>query len=139
MTIRRLRIPCAEFTAHLTRAEEEGDRPANATAHSQPTGPPGGDAVLSMRASGEIGDDAFHQIEEELIGSRWLTARPAMTGEEIATGPSVITDLSVCHFFVVANQLIGSGSAQLEAAVCATGVFAGVRWEGCKPWRRIFC
>jgi hypothetical protein len=27
-----------------------------------------------MHASDEIGDDAFHQIEEEWIGSNWLDA-----------------------------------------------------------------
>lgn len=72
-----------EFTAHLTRAEEEGDtdQPTR-TAHSQLHGVAlraARDAVLSMRASGEIGDDAFHQIEEELD---WLEMADRTTGND---------------------------------------------------------
>ena len=35
-------------------------------------------AVLAMRASGEIGDDAFHRMEEELD---WLEMAGGSTGE----------------------------------------------------------
>ena len=33
--------------------------------------------MLTMRASDEIGDDAFHQIEEELDWLEMATRRPA--------------------------------------------------------------
>jgi len=58
-----------EFTAHLTRTgdgetneplrAEHGELHRNAVHAAR-------DAILAMRASDEIGDDAFHQIEEEL-------------------------------------------------------------------------
>jgi CPA1 family monovalent cation:H+ antiporter len=50
-----------EFTAHLSAAAADpgaGDDARAARAARQ--------AVLSMRASDEIGDDAFHRTEEEL-------------------------------------------------------------------------
>jgi CPA1 family monovalent cation:H+ antiporter len=50
-----------EFTAHLSAAAADpgaGDDARAARAARQ--------AVLSMRASDEIGDDAFHRMEEEL-------------------------------------------------------------------------
>jgi NhaP-type Na+/H+ or K+/H+ antiporter len=59
-----------EFTAHLTR--EDGDPEAPDGAHSAHEEIHRGalqaarEAVLAMRASEEIGDDAFHLIEEEL-------------------------------------------------------------------------
>jgi monovalent cation/hydrogen antiporter len=56
-----------EFTAHLTRTAETGDA-ANAAHGDLHRGAlkAAREAVLAMRASGEIGDDAFHQVEEEL-------------------------------------------------------------------------
>ena len=59
-----------EFTAHLT--DERANAEAGATARSAHTELHRGallaarQAVLAMRANDEIGDDAFHQIEEEL-------------------------------------------------------------------------
>ena len=59
-----------EFTAHLTH-EEAGAAagPAHRSAHDEihrGALEAARQAVIAMRASGEIGDDAFHQIEEEL-------------------------------------------------------------------------
>jgi len=56
-----------EFTAHLAQAaesrdlehSEHGERHREALKAAR-------EAVLTMRANQEIGDDAFHQIEEEL-------------------------------------------------------------------------
>jgi hypothetical protein len=56
-----------EFTAHLAQAAESqhleqtghGDRHRDALKAAR-------DAVLAMRANQEIGDDAFHQVEEDL-------------------------------------------------------------------------
>jgi CPA1 family monovalent cation:H+ antiporter len=59
-----------EFTAHLTHEsthDEAGDpaRSAHIDLHRRAL-QAARQAVLAMRASGEIGDDAFHQMEEEL-------------------------------------------------------------------------
>jgi CPA1 family monovalent cation:H+ antiporter len=59
-----------EFTAHLTH-DRAGDHAANAirVAHLEihrGALDAARQAVLAMRSSGEIGDDAFHQMEEEL-------------------------------------------------------------------------
>jgi CPA1 family monovalent cation:H+ antiporter len=59
-----------EFTAHLTskRAGADADdaaRPAHSELHRAAL-QAARQAVLAMRASDEIGDDAFHEIEEEL-------------------------------------------------------------------------
>jgi NhaP-type Na+/H+ or K+/H+ antiporter len=59
-----------EFTAHLGSADadpEEGDarRSAHTDIHREAL-QAARHAVLAMRASDEIGDDAFHQMEEEL-------------------------------------------------------------------------
>jgi len=72
-----------EFTAHLTheRADAEaGDatRPAHHDLHHAAVAA-AREAVLAMRASDEIGDDAFHQIEEELD---WLEMAGRSAGRE---------------------------------------------------------
>jgi CPA1 family monovalent cation:H+ antiporter len=59
-----------EFSAHLTSEEEAVDgsadvRSAHTTLHRDALRA-AREAVLGMRASDEIGDDAFHEIEEEL-------------------------------------------------------------------------
>ena len=59
-----------EFSAHLASAEEAVDgsaevRSAHTVLHRDAL-KAARDAVLAMRASDEIGDDAFHEIEEEL-------------------------------------------------------------------------
>jgi CPA1 family monovalent cation:H+ antiporter len=59
-----------EFTAHLGSADadpEEGDarRSAHTNIHHEALHA-ARQAVFAMRASDEIGDDAFHQMEEEL-------------------------------------------------------------------------
>jgi CPA1 family monovalent cation:H+ antiporter len=58
-----------EFTAHLTRTGEgetnEPMRAEHGALHRNAVNA-ARDAILAMRASDEIGDDAFHQIEEEL-------------------------------------------------------------------------
>ena len=70
-----------EFMAHLTQAEGEAD-----TADPTPSAhdelhrrvlEAARHAVLAMRANDEIGDDAFHQIEEELD---WLEMAGPRTG-----------------------------------------------------------
>ena len=56
-----------EFTAHLTSAASTRD--AASAAHGalhRSALKAAREAILAMRARGEIGDDAFHQIEEEL-------------------------------------------------------------------------
>jgi Na+/H+ antiporter len=58
-----------EFTAHLTTAAAEAVAGSTRSAHHEfqhGAVAAARQAVLGMRASGEIGDDAFHQIEEEL-------------------------------------------------------------------------
>jgi monovalent cation/hydrogen antiporter len=59
-----------EFTAHLASAERDQDgRETTESAHHDihhTALQAARQAVLAMRASDEIGDDAFHQIEEEL-------------------------------------------------------------------------
>ena len=69
-----------EFTAHLTpeRPDAAGDAPSSphvdlhrAALHAARQ------AVLAMRANGEIGDDAFHLIEEELD---WLEMAGGTSG-----------------------------------------------------------
>jgi CPA1 family monovalent cation:H+ antiporter len=59
-----------EFTAHLAAERATGDagdptRSAHSELHREALRA-AREAVLAMRASDEIGDDAFHQIEEEL-------------------------------------------------------------------------
>ncbi|MEP7308003.1 MAG: sodium:proton antiporter [Acidobacteriota bacterium] len=59
-----------EFTAHLTHAPADTDadgpvRPSHGEFHRGAL-QAARQAVLAMRATDEIGDDAFHQIEEEL-------------------------------------------------------------------------
>ena len=68
-----------EFTAHL--ATNEAGRRADATRSAHGELHRGAlqaarQAVLAMRASDEIGDDAFHQIEEELD---WLEMAGGVT------------------------------------------------------------
>jgi monovalent cation/hydrogen antiporter len=55
-----------EFTTHLTRTAEAEE--ASATHHElhRRALTAAREAVLAMRSSAEIGDDAFHQVEEEL-------------------------------------------------------------------------
>ena len=58
-----------EFTAHLTSAETNPEAGNVRTAHSaihRGALQAARQAVLAMRTNDEIGDDAFHQIEEEL-------------------------------------------------------------------------
>ena len=58
-----------EFTAHLThdggRTQDDATRSAHSEFHRGAL-QAARQAVLAMRANDEIGDDAFHQIEEEL-------------------------------------------------------------------------
>ena len=59
-----------EFTAHLASEGADGDpanaaRPAHGELHRTAVDA-ARQAVLAMRASDEIGDDAFHQMEAEL-------------------------------------------------------------------------
>jgi monovalent cation/hydrogen antiporter len=56
-----------EFTVHLTsgQAEADGRRGAHTELHRTALGA-ARQAIFDMRARDEIGDDAFHQIEEEL-------------------------------------------------------------------------
>ena len=59
-----------EFTAHLAAADAQTDggrprRSAHGTIHRRAV-QAARDAVLAMRGTDEIGDDAFHRIEEEL-------------------------------------------------------------------------
>jgi len=59
-----------EFAAHLSQAKDgddegNGRRSAHRELHARAL-QAARDAVLAMRSSEEIGDDAFHQIEEEL-------------------------------------------------------------------------
>jgi CPA1 family monovalent cation:H+ antiporter len=58
-----------EFTAHLGSVDHNPDRDAGRVAHSdlhRRVLQAARRAVLAMRANEEIGDDAFHQTEEEL-------------------------------------------------------------------------
>ncbi len=58
-----------EITAHLTHAGPDAETNAARFAHGElhrGALTAARDAVLAMRAADEIGDDAFHQIEEEL-------------------------------------------------------------------------
>jgi monovalent cation/hydrogen antiporter len=58
-----------EFTAHLASEGEDGDTGGATQAHGtlrRAALEAARQAVLTMRANDEIGDDAFHQIEEEL-------------------------------------------------------------------------
>jgi CPA1 family monovalent cation:H+ antiporter len=72
-----------EFTAHLSRAgadPESGDatRSAHSEIHREAL-QAARQAVLAMRAGDEIGDDAFHQMEEELD---WLEMAGRTGGPE---------------------------------------------------------
>ena len=72
-----------ELTAHLTHADgngNEGDRihAAHDELHQRAL-QAARQAVLSMRASSEIGDDAFHRIEEELD---WLEMAGGAAGSD---------------------------------------------------------
>ena len=71
-----------EFTTHLTReSPEAGARNAARNAHHdihRAALVAARQAVLAMRAEAEIGDDAFHQIEEELD---WLEMAVPRKGE----------------------------------------------------------
>jgi monovalent cation/hydrogen antiporter len=72
-----------EFTAHLASEGADGDpanaaRPAHGELHRAAVDA-ARQAVLAMRASDEIGDDAFHQMEEELD---WLEMAGRMGGRE---------------------------------------------------------
>jgi monovalent cation/hydrogen antiporter len=74
-----------EFTAHLGAAEGapeggEGRRSAHAAIHRRALDG-ARQAVLEMRANDEIGDDAFHALEEELD---WIEM--AGGGVELAGG-----------------------------------------------------
>ena len=67
-----------EFKAHLTRAADSGDgASAEHVELHRAALKAAREAVLEMRASAEIGDDAFHQIEEELD---WLEMAGRPTG-----------------------------------------------------------
>jgi CPA1 family monovalent cation:H+ antiporter len=71
-----------EFTAHLTRgpADTDADDPTRSShgeLHSEAL-QAARHAVLAMRANDEIGDDAFHEIEEELD---WLEMAGRRTAE----------------------------------------------------------
>jgi monovalent cation/hydrogen antiporter len=58
-----------EFTAHLTHAGADPETDATRSAHGElhrGALEAARQAVLAMRANDEIGDDAFHEIEEEL-------------------------------------------------------------------------
>ena len=67
-----------EFSAHLSPAAElhDGDPPAHDQLHRDAL-KAARQAALDMRDSQEIGDDAFHQIEEELD---WLEMADRKTG-----------------------------------------------------------
>jgi CPA1 family monovalent cation:H+ antiporter len=66
-----------ELKAHLTTAADTGNpRPAHGDLHLRAV-KAAREAVLAMRAADEIGDDAFHQIEEELD---WLEMAGRETG-----------------------------------------------------------
>jgi hypothetical protein len=68
-----------EFTAHLTPTDESRDE--ELSAHDElhrGALRAARQAVLAMRDNGEIGDDAFHQIEEELD---WLEMAGHQTGD----------------------------------------------------------
>jgi CPA1 family monovalent cation:H+ antiporter len=72
-----------EFTAHLASEQAGGDsanaaRPAHGDLHRTAVDA-ARQAVLAMRASDEIGDDAFHQMEEELD---WLEMAGRTGGAE---------------------------------------------------------
>ena len=72
-----------EFTAHLASERAGGDsanaaRPAHGELHRVAVDA-ARQAVLAMRASDEIGDDAFHQMEEELD---WLEMAGRTGGAE---------------------------------------------------------
>ena len=71
-----------EFTAHLTFERATADegiapRSAHSEIHREAL-EAARQAVFAMRASDEIGDDAFHQVEEELD---WLEMAGGRTGE----------------------------------------------------------
>ena len=71
-----------EFTAHLTDAEAAADAETPRSSHSQlhrGAVEAARQAVLAMRANDEIGDDAFHQIEEELD---WLEMAEGRVGRD---------------------------------------------------------
>ena len=72
-----------EFATHLTHPEPDSDdSDATQTAHSQlhrRAVEAARQAVVDMRAGDEIGDDAFHRIEEELD---WLEMAEGAAGRE---------------------------------------------------------
>ena len=71
-----------EFTAHLTDAEAAANAETPRSSHSQlhrGAVEAARQAVLAMRANDEIGDDAFHQIEEELD---WLEMAEGRVGRD---------------------------------------------------------
>jgi CPA1 family monovalent cation:H+ antiporter len=71
-----------EFTTHLTSAAAQTGAGGTRSAHHElqhGAVAAAREAVLGMRASGEIGDDAFHQIEEELD---WLEMAGATANQE---------------------------------------------------------
>jgi CPA1 family monovalent cation:H+ antiporter len=58
-----------EFTAHLAERGQETSGESRRSAHTglhREALQAARQVVISMRASDEIGDDAFHQVEEEL-------------------------------------------------------------------------
>jgi Na+/H+ antiporter len=70
-----------ELTTHLTQEPNAGAGDATRSAHSKTRGEAllvARQAVLAMRANDEIGDDAFHQIEEELD---WLEMAGGRNGD----------------------------------------------------------
>jgi monovalent cation/hydrogen antiporter len=74
-----------EFTAHLTHVAPEADadgatRSAHRGLHRKAL-EAARHAVLAMRASDEIGDDAFHRVEEELD---WMEMAGRATGRDDA-------------------------------------------------------
>ena len=78
-----------EFTSHLAHqppAQESADpvRSGHSTLHRHALDA-ARQAVLAMRTTDEIGDDAFHQVEEELD---WLE----MAGRSIANREPLIPD-----------------------------------------------
>jgi Na+/H+ antiporter len=70
-----------EFSAHLASAAAFAPERARRSAHTEIHGEAlqaARQAVLAMRANDEIGDDAFHQMEEELD---WLEMAGGRSGE----------------------------------------------------------
>jgi monovalent cation/hydrogen antiporter len=68
-----------EFAAHMAREAAESDRRSEQGEFQRRALQAARQEVLTMRANNEIGDDAFHQIEEELD---WLEMAGRTAGRE---------------------------------------------------------